>query len=156
MKDANFFLEKVCFLLRSSECICLSSYIYFVWLLDSFLLNLDCVPWHQLYSRFNGKKYCHCSVLLRRKELYIICIQSTPELGNLSYAFGRKRIIDAICKVVNLQFWNLCFSETINCSVCCESFMQGALLVSLSSIIFSLAMVPINFIICVCFHAVFP
>lgn len=69
----------------------------------------------------------------RRKIINIISVQLPLELGDLYYRFGSRGETDAISKVLNLKFWNLCLSKTIKHLICQCSFMQRFFLAIFSS-----------------------
>jgi len=52
-----------------------------------------------------------------RKKI-IISVQFLLDLGDLYYTFGSTVVTDAICKVLNLKFWNLGLSKTIKYLIC--------------------------------------
>lgn len=60
----------------------------------------------------------------RRKTINIISVQIPLELGDMYYTFGNRVETDAISKVLNLKFWNLCLSKIIKHLICQCSFMQ--------------------------------
>lgn len=60
----------------------------------------------------------------RRKTINIISVQIPLELGDMYYTFGNRVETDAISKVLNLKFWNLCLSKIIKHLICHCSFMQ--------------------------------
>lgn len=96
---------------------------YFSLSVLSFYSELCC--WNILPLNFYEKKYCHCNLSLRKKKkINIISVQLSLELGDLYYTFGSRAVADAICKVLNLKFWNLYLSKTIKHLVCHYSFIQ--------------------------------
>lgn len=60
-----------------------------------------------------------------RRETINISIKLPIELGDLYYTFGSRVETDAISKVLNLKFRNLCLSKTIKHLICPCSFMPS-------------------------------
>lgn len=99
--------------------------LYFYFLIFSFFSELCC--WYILSLKFYEKKYCCCNLSLRnskKRKINIILVQLSLDLGHLYYAFGSRVVTDAICKVLNFKFGNLCLFKTVKCLFCHYYFIQ--------------------------------